>query len=103
MRKYGIKNQMNMRKNYRFEILSILYHNADKAFDILPLIESMAEENIFSRLYFNIVLQSLRDSELISYTDYGDEIKAVLQPKGIEEYQRLKKHAVAYGTQQNNK
>jgi len=90
-----------MRKNYRFEILSILYHGTGDGHDIFPLIESMAEENIFSRMYFNIVLQSLRDNDLISYTDYGDEIKAVILPKGVAEYQRLKKHAVTYGTQQN--
>ena len=68
---------------------------------MLPLVNSLAEENIFSRLYFNVVLQSMSESGLISYADYGDEINARLLPEGVSEYQRLKKHVVAYGPKQN--
>ena len=93
-----------MSKNYRFEILSVLYDARGNNIDILPLIKSLVEENIFSRLYFSIMLQNMNDNQLISYTDYGDETKAMILPPGIAEYRRLRRHCALYGAKQlNNK
>ena len=91
-----------MRKNYRFEILAALSDNLDEPIDILPLINSMMEENMFSRLYFKIILQSMHDDEFIRYTDYGDEIKATLLAAGVVEYRRLRRYHAVYGFKKIN-
>jgi hypothetical protein len=85
-----------MRKNYRFEILSFLFNCAPSETDIRPLINSMVKEEIFSDLYFEILLEAMRTNDLIKYNDSGLQIKASLQPEGRKEYNRLKLHCVFY-------
>lgn len=87
-----------MRKNYRFEILSFLFNCAPSETDIRPLIDSMVKEEIFSDMYFRILLDAMRTNDLISYHESGLQIKASLQPEGRKEYNRLKKHCVFYST-----
>ncbi len=93
-----------MPKDYRFEILSILYNSEENIVNIRSYIMEELPKGIKSRVGFQDILRKLKKDEFIWYEDtsslavsfggkYQDEIavNARIEPKGIDEYLRLKK------------